>query len=268
MSGASEPPDFRLLSRLTRRGAVLRRAEGGWRVAGAGRAGHPVDPFLPLELKARGLLADDAEEGLAITAEGRAYVRRRLSGSDGFAAQHQERTASVEGFGEDARAITINLDESPLSALRRRRLSDGSPAIGTAEFAAGERLRSDFERAQLMPRVTADWSSIARNRVDGLSASRVEISDVAVDARRRVELALDAVGPDFAGILVDFCCFLIGIAELERTRRWPARSAKLVLRLALSSLARHYGLAPVARGGSQAHIRHWGTEDYRPTITE
>jgi hypothetical protein len=244
----------------------LRKAAGGWRLTGAGRAAHPVDPFLPLELKGRGLLAEDGADGLAITAEGRAHVRRRLAGNDGFAAQHQERAAAVEGFREDARPITVNLGESPLAVLRRRRLGDGSPVIDAAEFAAGERLRSDFERAQLMPRVTADWSSVARNRVDGTSSGRSELGDVALDARRRVEAALDAVGPDFAGLLVDFCCFLIGIAELERTRRWPARSAKLVLRLALASLARHYGLAVTARGAGSARIRHWGADDYRPTI--
>jgi hypothetical protein len=265
-NGAGDPPDFRLLRRLTRRGAALRKAANGWRLTGAGRAAHPVDPFLPMELKARGLVAEDGSDGLAVTAEGRAYVRRRLAGNDGFAEQHQERAAAIEGFGEDSRPITINLGESPLAVLRRRRLGDGSPAIDAAEFAAGERLRSDFERGQLMPRVTADWSSVARNRVDGTSSARTELSDVALDARRRVEAALDAVGPDFAGLLIDFCCFLIGIEALERARRWPTRSAKLVLRLALASLARHYGLAATARGAESARIRHWGADDYRPNI--
>lgn len=265
MSGKGGPEDFRLLQRLTRRGVTLRKAAGGWRLTGSGRA-HAVDAFLPLALKARGLLAEDGDDGLGITAEGKAYVRRHLAGNDGFAAQHQDQAAVVEGFGEEARAITVNMAESPLAALRRRRLPDGNSAIDAAEFAAGERLRSDFERAHLMPRVTADWSSVARNRVDRTSSGRADLSDVALDARRRVEAALEAVGPDFGGLLIDFCCFLIGIEELERTRRWPARSAKLVLRLALASLARHYGLAATARGTGRARIRHWGADDYRPKL--
>ena len=55
---------------------------------------------------------------------------------------------------------------------------------------------------------------------------------------------------------------------MERERQWPARSAKLVLRLGLESLARHYGLAAAATGKpGRGRVRHWGAEGYRPEIT-
>ena len=54
---------------------------------------------------------------------------------------------------------------------------------------------------------------------------------------------------------------------MERERQWPARSAKLVLRLALASLARHYGLTAATTGKPSAGLRHWGDEGYRPEIT-
>jgi hypothetical protein len=72
-----------------------------------------------------------------------------------------------------------------------------------------------------------------------------------------VRHALDAAGPEFIDLLVDVCCFLKGLDDIERERRWPARSAKVVLQLGLSRLARHYGYDAVARGPSRAPLRVW-----------
>jgi hypothetical protein len=207
-------------------------------------------------------------ERLAVTKLGSAALRRHLAGADGFAAQHQTRVRTTIEDELGRVSVTVNDDESPLSRLRRGKGRDGRPFIEEAEFAAGERLRSDFTRGQLMPRVTANWSaSVAlRRRGDG-GGGMAEMTDAIVAARQRVDRALDAVGPDFAGILLDVCCFLKGIEEIERERAWPVRSAKLVLRLGLASLARHYGLTETARGtAAPGRLRHWGGPDFRPSI--
>ena len=74
-------------------------------------------------------------------------------------------------------------------------------------------------------------------------------------------------GPELAGILVDVCCHLKGLEAAERDRGWPLRSAKVVLQLGLSSLARHYGFGAVAgRGASPGQVRHWGADNYRPRV--
>ena len=92
------------------------------------------------------------------------------------------------------------------------------------------------------------------------------MGDHVVAARQRIRRALEAVGPELAGILLDVCCHDIGLETAGRAQGWPQRSAKVVLQLALTSLARHYGLlAPEPRPGTH-RLRHWGSEDYRPDL--
>ncbi len=238
------------------------------KIAGAVGTGPADDQPAVDRLLRRGLVA--REDGrLTLTVLGVATLRRHLCGADGFAAQHQSRVSvAIQDETLGRVSVTVNDDESPLSRLRRSKGRDGRPLIGAAEFEAGERLRADFTRGQLMPRVTANWSaSVAGRHRDSAGGGMAEMTDAVVAARQRVDRALAGVGPDFAGILLDFCCFLKGIEEIERERSWPARSAKLVLRLALASLARHYGLVETARGASKSgRMVHWGAEDYRPEI--
>jgi hypothetical protein len=91
--------------------------------------------------------------------------------------------------------------------------------------------------------------------------------DAVVAARQRVNRALEALGPELAGVAIDVCCHEMGLEAAEQARGWPPRSAKVVLDVALTTLARHYGLIPPERPLPQ-RLRHWGDADYRPTLDE
>ena len=273
MSDRSDEMALRLLARLAKRDSrLVRQAQDRFSIVVA-RDGTPVgeetvDAALVSALIGRGLVVAGGDGQIAISSAGAAAVRRRLSGgSDGYAEQHQDRGPIMlddPAFGR--RRVTVNHDESPLAWLRRRKDANGRPMIDASQFAAGERLRADYERAQLMPRVTANWmAAVAGKRRSGENGI-ADLTESALAARRRVEAALRSLEPEMANLAVDFCCFLKGLEKIESERQWPARSAKVVLRLTLAALARHYGLSARARGPGTASLRHWGAEGYRPEL--
>lgn len=262
---------LRLLERL-RRDADARLVaddEGGYRLAEAGNLrGRAVPAELVRLLLASGLLQPAETGRLAAAPAAEAWAKRQAEGEMPFRAQHQPiGTARIDGKADPA--VPMNLAESPVAALARRSGPNGEAWLQPHAIAAAERLRRDFEIGGLQPRITANWSaSINTGRRSGDGAGLTEITDMALAARRRFNKAIEAIGTELAGIAIDSCCFLKGLETVERERQWPARSAKLVLRLALESLARHYGLSAEAHGKPASRsIRHWGAEGYRPEIS-
>lgn len=163
--------------------------------------------------------------------------------------------------GAPAAMATFNDGESPLAWLARRKGRDGRPMIEPHHLMAGERLRADFSRAQLMPRTTSNWSNPLPGGGRSAGGGAESFSDAGIAARQRVRHALDATGPEFSGLLVDVCCFLKGLEDVESERGWPARSAKIVLQLALERLARHYGWSAQAHGKPSRQPRAWLADD-------
>jgi len=200
---------------------------------------------------------------IEITAAGRAHLvrlhaARQRDGIDPFLAQHAA-VARREGSEPGDGALLINESESPLAWLARRKGRDGRAMIEPHHFLAGERLRADFTRAQMMPRTTSNWESPVRARGD--AGATMHFSDAAIAARQRINHAMAAAGPEFSGLLLDVCCFLKGLEDIEQERRWPARSAKVVLQLALERLARHYGLEAQTQGRRRRPIVAWSAPD-------
>jgi hypothetical protein len=182
-------------------------------------------------------------------------------GIDSFRAQHLDLATREIMTGTGAISVLVNDGESPLAWLARRKGRDGRTMISPNQFIAGEKLRADFTRGHLSPRVTSDWSAPTGGRSRTFGGGAGEMTDLVIASRQRVRLAMEACGPEFSGLLMDVCCFLRGLEEVERERGWPLRSAKIVLQLALDRLARHYGLSGETTGAANARVRTWLAAD-------
>lgn len=186
-----------------------------------------------------------------ITPAGRSALKRdaeRRVGEDGFAeavspfrAQHGEWERPVRDGSSNARGRPrMNLAESPLAALARRRDKDGTPFLGADLVSAGERLREDFELAQMGPRVTQDWDRFMTAGASSGGVGRDRVASGPTAARDRVTAALGDLGPGLGDVVLRCCCYLEGMEAVERQMGWSARSGKIVLRIALQRLSRYY----------------------------
>lgn len=183
------------------------------------------------------------KDGAVLSATGKAWLRRASATHSPFMAQHQQRGKSKH---EEAARADCNVSQTPLEWLRAhsrkssaKKSAKKSVLISDVEFDAGERLRCDFERAQLSQKMGMDWSRPVF--VDG-GGNAGDISDHALDCRKRVRAALTYAGPGLADMLISVCCCLQGLEESEAAYHLPRRSGKVMLKLALIRLSVFYGL--------------------------
>ncbi len=135
------------------------------------------------------------------------------------------------GGARPRRTVTVNLAESPLAWLHSRGHLDDRL------FDAGEKLRGDYERAQLSASITMRWDPVQVKSTGerGLSSSERQIL-----ARQRFDGAIRAAGKGLEDVLWRVVCAGEALPDAEKTLGWPARSGKLVLKIALERVAEYY----------------------------
>lgn len=222
---------------LARPGAFLAAVPGGYAVRGSA------------DRRRRALLTLD-EAGFAALAQAPG-LKPRPGGGWTLAAppapaapDRSARPGVIEGermvVEADGRltARRVNLGESPIAWLARRKDAAGRPWLTPREAAAGERLRDDFQRAGLIGRMTMSWD--AGPRSSGARGSGLEPAERARAAKARIAEALEAAGPGLRGMLEQVCLAGTALEAAERALSLPRRSGKTVLKLALGRLADHY----------------------------
>ncbi len=157
-----------------------------------------------------------------------------------FANQHRDWDEKDIPTPEGPRRLRYNLAENPVAVLGRRKDKDGQAFLTPDLVSAADRLREDFELAQMGPRVAQNWDRFLTSGDRGGFRGDAGMAEGPRAARDRVAAALRDLGPGLGDVALRVCCFLEGIEAAEQRMGWAARSGKIVLRIALQRLARHY----------------------------
>lgn len=182
-----------------------------------------------------------------VTRDGRAVLNRLVASAENRAVGFAEAQTAFEGAAPSATDVFGESDssaarprqrsvETPLALLARRRDRDGRKYLSDDLVRAGERLREDYEMADLVKRRGESWDRFLTGAEDATRAG----SPAAQAACARVTGALRDLGPGLGDVALRCCCYLQGLEEAEKILGWSARSGKVVLRIALQRLKRHY----------------------------
>lgn len=239
------------LARLAQSDAVLaplRDRAGHGVLARGDRRRRPAAVLRPEDVHALAAEGAICPSGIAqcwlLSGPGRARVRRDAAEAHPFLEQHAPVVPRpvIEADGEIRYARGTD-PGGPVARLLRL-TADGAGFFSGREIAAARQIWSDFEGGQRgllrgSDLEAAPKSGAARGPGSGQEAAML----AGLAARDSVREALEALPRPFAAAVRAFCLDETGLEALERQSRWPARSGKVVLKLALELLADHYRLA-------------------------
>lgn len=181
-----------------------------------------------------------------ITPEGRSALQASFAKQENKARIKKEDQADLKPEpalpSPSGAQVRFHRHENPLTVLARRSDKDGKPFLTRELVRAGERLREDFELAHFSPEISMErkeWSEAT-----GITQSPELKKEGVNAARQRLDDALSSLGEGLADVALRCCCHLEGMEATEKRMGWPARSGKVVLRIALTHLAQHYRSAP------------------------
>jgi len=257
LSSGFEQEAASVLTLLSRRGAVLAAAEGMEMAVvvreGLDADGQKVAVSRPLggALALTGWIACSRKGRIsryAITPAGRNALNRIIADQEnrararlegGFAEAQAPFLVPEPGGGKSGygRKPRYGSAETPLEMLARLADKDGNPFLTPGMVTAGKRLREDFELAQINSHLMQEKLHFS----PGCRALRSSSQEAGAAAHKRMTGALQSLGAGLSDIALRCCCHLEGLETAERNLGWPARSGKVVLRIALQHLAEHYG---------------------------
>lgn len=238
---------------------VLKKLSGGQRLkslpTGGGKLGSIMVPkSLLVELTSEGLVVKAANNEVVLSDAGYSYLRRAEAKSkpkivgnvvgqrttNPYLLQHQVSSIVTKKINGTVRKVNVNLAESPLGWLRKRKNKNGEHLISLDQFEAAERFRIDYEMSMHSKSMTANYDGVPISKRAKSGTSDLSFTERQLDAKKRYDKAVSAMGSGLSDSLIRLCCHLEGFEAAEKSLGWPSRSLKLVMIMALDRLAHHY----------------------------
>ncbi|MCF4097913.1 DUF6456 domain-containing protein [Maritalea mediterranea] len=148
---------------------------------------------------------------------------------------------------------TKNLDLPLVGNGQLNRLCDrksvGGGRLTPDHILVANRLEHLIERAMLTPQITRNYEQLSLSLGQSRGYGSADISDMAADARKQLAQLYQLLPTDCMNVLVDICGFAKGLQEIEASRNWPRRSAKLVVKIGLDQLGAIWGIGDLAPQG-------------------
>ena len=254
-AGTADPEEQRILKLMQTKGAVLVLAENMQKaIIVTETRSHSAVPI--------GTVLSEVAQAMAMRGVLQCISSGKLSRF--ILASKPESSNSYSGFCDTTSNYKAQLDrnqnaranakrtgplETPLAILARRRDKNGHAFLSRALVAAGQRLQEDFEIAKLKTSEGYNWDLCLIETAQEAAILKDAGQRQAIE---RVSAALRELGPGLGDIALQCCCYLEGLETTEKTLGWSARSGKIVLRIALQRLKRHYDRT-FGPGGGQIH---------------
>ncbi|MEM6682203.1 MAG: DUF6456 domain-containing protein [Pseudomonadota bacterium] len=232
----------RIINRLAKGGRLHFEPSGHAKLGPITVPASIIDRFIAQDLL--DVTLDDAR----LSSVGAAFATRMKSTNrtttdeDVFANQHRDMVTEHIEIDQAKQKVRVNRSDSPLWWLRARRDKNGKPLISDLQFAAGERLRQDWEMSQLGPKICMSWTDTPPQRDRSSAPEARDLPPGAFRAKERVHAALAYCGEGLGDVLIRVCCREEGLTEAESAMNWPRRSGKLILGFGLERLVDFYGM--------------------------
>lgn len=193
-------------------------------------------------LEAHGVFEPCQDGAFVLSEAGLARVAREAAApEEAFVAQHHAIVTRdvIDSDGAFRKVRGVD-SEAPMRRLAALKGPKGEPWLSQVELSAAGKLRADWSVGELGLMRGSDWLAAPKGTTRGPANAQEAAMARRCDARRRLADALAKLAKPLRRVVERVCLYEEGLEALERSEGWPARSAKLALKLGLAQLAANF----------------------------